>query len=67
MTVNVGMLDRAARIVVGILLIAFALGIGFPKTSWSWVGWIGVMPIITALIGNCPAYSVFGISTCARR
>ena len=67
MTVNVGMLDRAARIVVGILLIAFALGIGFPKTSWSWVGWIGVMPIITALIGNCPAYSVFGRSTCARR
>ncbi len=67
MTVNVGMLDRAARIVVGILLIAFALGIGFPKTSWSWVGWIGVVPIVTALIGNCPAYTMLGISTCSRR
>jgi hypothetical protein len=30
------------------------------------VGWIGVMPIATALIGNCPAYSVLGIATCRR-
>ena len=63
MTTNVGTIDRIARIVIGIALIAFALGYIAPGTSWSWVGWIGVLPILTALIGNCPAYSVFGCST----
>ncbi len=67
MTVNVGMIDRAARVVLGLLLIAFAIPLGFPNTGWNWIGWIGVVPILTALIGNCPAYSVLGISTCSRR
>jgi hypothetical protein len=35
MTANVGTVDRIVRLVVGLLLIAFALGIGFPKVSWS--------------------------------
>jgi len=63
MTANVGMIDRLARIVVGIALIAFALGFIAPGTSWAWVGWIGVVPILTALIGYCPAYSIVGCST----
>ncbi len=63
MTVNVGMLDRIARVVVGIALIAFALGYIAPGTSWSWVGWIGVVPILTAIFSTCPAYSLLGIST----
>ena len=63
MTVNVGMLDRIVRISVGIALIAFALGYIAPGASWNWVGWIGVVPILTALFGNCPAYSLFGLST----
>jgi len=64
MTANVGTVDRIVRLVVGILLITFALGIGFPKTSWSWVGWIGVIPLLTALFGYCPGYKLFGLSTC---
>ena len=63
MAVNVGMLDRLARIVVGVALIAFALGYIAPGTSWAWVGWIGVVPILTALFGTCPAYSIVGCST----
>ena len=63
MTVNVGTVDRFARIVLGLALIAFALGYIAPGTSWSWVGWIGVVPILTALFGNCPAYNLFGWST----
>ena len=63
MSVNVGTVDRIARIVVGIALIAFALGYIAPGSGWNWVGWIGVLPILTAFIGNCPAYSVFGVST----
>ena len=63
MTVNMGMFDRAARLVVGAALLAFAFGYLAPGTGWNWVGWIGVVPILTALLGNCPAYSVFGCST----
>ncbi|WP_137044070.1 DUF2892 domain-containing protein [Pseudolabrys sp. FHR47] len=63
MTANVGTIDRLARIIVGLALIAFALGYIAPGTSWSWVGWIGVVPILTALIGYCPAYSIVGCST----
>jgi hypothetical protein len=63
MMVNVGTIDRALRVVVGLALIAFALRLGFPDTGWNWIGWIGVVPLTTALIGNCPAYSVFGFST----
>jgi sulfite exporter TauE/SafE len=64
MTVNMGTIDRALRIVAGGALIAFALGYIAPGTGWNWAGWIGVVPIVTALLGNCPAYSIFGISTC---
>jgi hypothetical protein len=64
---NVGSFDRIARIVVGLLLIAFAIPLGFPQTGWNLIGWIGVVPVLTAVFGYCPAYSVFGMSTCAAR
>ena len=35
---NVGSADRIARIVVGILLIAYAIPVGFAQTGWNWVG-----------------------------
>ena len=38
MTLNVGMVDRIARVIVGLALIAFALGYIAPGTSWAWVG-----------------------------
>ena len=62
---NVGNVDRIVRIVIGLLLIAYAIPLGFPSTGWNWVGWIGVVPIMTALVGTCPAYSVLAVSTCA--
>jgi hypothetical protein len=64
MKTNVGMIDRLARIVVGLALIAFAIPLGFPDTGWNWIGWIGVIPLITAVAGYCPAYTAFGISSC---
>ena len=64
---NIGMLDMVVRVVIGFVLIAFALSLGFPETGWNWVGWIGVMPLATAAIGNCPLYSVLSISTRGRR
>jgi len=63
MTFNVGIFDRLARIVVGAALLVFALGILAPGTGWNWVGWIGVVPIFTGVVGSCPLYSLFGFST----
>ena len=53
-----GSIDRGIRIVVGLGLIAIAL-VG-PKTPW---GWLGLIPLITGLIGWCPAYRILGITT----
>jgi len=54
MSTNVGGIDRVLRIVIGLALIAYAIPLGMPKTGWNWVGWIGVIPLLTAIIGNCP-------------
>ena len=59
MKVNEGSIDRAVRIVVGLVLISLVF-IG-PQSPW---GWIGVVPLATGLIGWCPAYTLFGIDTC---
>ena len=64
-TVNEGPIDRVLRVIVGIALIALALGY-LPGMAATPLGWIGVVPLITGLIGWCPAYSIFGISTCRR-
>lgn len=64
---NMGSTDRIIRIVIGLVLVAYAIPLGFPSTGWNWVGWIGIVPIVTALVGNCPAYSILGISTCGGR
>ena len=57
--VNEGTADRAFRAIVGIGLIAIVF-VG-PKTPW---GWLGIIPLATALIGWCPAYTLLGINTC---
>ncbi|MBL4801634.1 MAG: DUF2892 domain-containing protein [Emcibacter sp.] len=59
MKMNVGGLDRLLRIVVGVLLIISAVAGYF--APW---GWIGVVPVVTALIGWCPAYTIFGVNSC---
>ena len=64
MTRNVGTIDRVARVVIGLIFLAYAFRSGFRDTGWNWVGFIGVVPILTALIGFCPAYALFRISTC---
>lgn len=64
---NVGMIDRALRVMVGLVLIAYAIPLGFSQTGWNWVGWIGVVPLLTAFLGTCPAYSILGVSTCERK
>ena len=59
---NEGSLDRTLRVIVGIVLIAMVF-VG-PKAAW---GWIGVIPLLTGLLGVCPLYRLVGMSTCPRR
>jgi hypothetical protein len=61
---NIGLADRVVRIVVGCALIVFALGYLAPGTGYNWVGWIGVVPLVTAVFATCPLYSLVGLSTC---
>jgi hypothetical protein len=59
MPTNVGSVDRILRIIVGLGLLAIVF-VG-PQTPW---GWLGLIPLVTAFIGFCPAYTLFGIRTC---
>lgn len=58
---NMASWDRAARVVVGLLLIVLSL----TGTIGVW-GWIGVVPVVTGALGNCPLYSILGIATCKK-
>lgn len=58
MKCNMGKIDRILRGIVGIAVIAVGV---YYQTWW---GAIGVIPLGTALIGWCPAYLPFGISSC---
>lgn len=62
MQANVGSIDRAIRIVVGLALIAATLmgAIG----AW---GWLGLIPLVTGVFRFCPAYLPFGVRTCAAK
>ncbi len=59
MKFNVGSIDRGLRVVAGLALIALAA----TGTVGLW-GYIGVVPLATGLFKFCPAYAIFGLSTC---
>lgn len=62
---NVGTVDRALRIIVGVALLAgFFLN---REGTYSWLYLIGIVPLVTGLMSTCPAYSIFGMNTCATR
>ena len=51
--------DRLARIALGLaLLMLFLVG---PKTAW---GLLGLIPLLTGVLGSCPLYELLGWSTC---
>ncbi len=55
---NVGGIDKTLRIVAGLAIIGWGL------YAQNWLGAIGAVPLLTALIGWCPAYLPFGLSSC---
>lgn len=59
---NIGTIDRALRILVGLALIAgFFLN---PEASLRWLYLLGIVPLATGLVGSCGLYTVLGINTC---
>ena len=59
MKTNVGGIDKILRIIAGIVLIALAL----TGVIGLW-GYIGIIPLLTGLIGWCPLYLLLGLNTC---
>jgi len=58
MKCNIGKMDKNFRIIMGVAILA--IGVFFKN----WWGIIGLIPVVTALVGFCPAYVALGISTC---
>ena len=64
MTGNVGKTDKVLRIVAGIVLLALFFIL---DGSARWLGLIGLVPLVTGLVGWCPAYAMIGVNTCPSR
>lgn len=62
MKCNEGTIDRGLRVIVGLALVIMAA----TGTVGAW-GWVGVVPLLTGAIGFCPAYTIFGMNTCATK
>jgi hypothetical protein len=58
MKINVGHTDRWIRVVIGVGILV----LGFSLKSW-W-GLIGLLPLMTAFVGNCCLYRLIGVNTC---
>ena len=56
---NEHVIERVLRVVIGLAILALVV-VG-PKTPW---GWLGLIPLVTGLVGSCPLYTLFGLSTC---
>ncbi len=52
-----GITDRVIRIILGVIIAVLGIHFG------SWWGLIALIPLLTGLIGYCPLYTLFGIST----
>ena len=63
MRANVGFVDRVVRIVLGLAILSLWFALEGPSRWWALVG---LVPLSTALLGWCPAYGVFGLSTCRK-
>jgi hypothetical protein len=62
METNVGMADRALRIVVGLVLLSLFFFLEGNARYW---GLVGLLPLATGVFRFCPAYTLFGVNTCS--
>lgn len=59
---NEGTIDRVLRVALGLAVLSLVF-MG-PESAW---GWVGLVPLVTGLVGVCPVYSILGINTCSIR
>lgn len=57
MKFNVGGIDRALRIIVGLVLMVLAA-----TGTVGWWGWLGVILLLTGLVRFCPIYTLLGFN-----
>ena len=57
--VNEHPVERGLRIALGLALV----GLAATGTVGAW-GYVGVVPVLTGLLGSCPLYTLLGFSTC---
>jgi Protein of unknown function (DUF2892) len=62
MIINEGKTDRTLRIIAGIVLLGLTLVL---EGNLRWLGLIGLVPLATGILGNCPVYTVLGMNTCS--
>jgi DUF2892 family protein len=55
---NEGVIDRSFRVIAGLALLSLVF-VG-PKTLW---GLVGIVPLVTGIVGTCPLYTALGIRT----
>ncbi len=58
---NLGTVERVTRVVAGAMILSLMF-VG-PQSLW---GLLGIIPLVTGLIGYCAAYQMFGFSTCKK-
>jgi len=58
MKMNESAFDRVLRVIAGLVL----MGLAYNGTLGAWA-WIGVVPLVTGIVGWCPAYRLLGIKT----
>ena len=59
MAVNVHIVERIIRVIAGVVI----LYVGLEMYAMAWWAWLGLIPLVTGLVGNCPVYRIFGISS----
>ena len=64
MKINVGMVDKVVRIVLGLGLLSFMFLL---DGNARWLGLIGIVPLVTGAVGYCPLYSILGLNTCSAK
>jgi hypothetical protein len=66
MTKNMGTVDRAIRTLLAVAIIVLYLTDAISGTLAIILGIVAIAFLVTSLVGWCPAYVPFGLSTCKR-
>ncbi len=59
---NLGRIERMIRVVAGLVVLSLAF-VG-PRSPWAY---LGLLPLVTGLVGWCPPYALLGIGGSERR